>query len=112
MSETALKSEQEKDRELAAQQARDAMAKAFNPVTEDSVIEKKLLDALTIMPQDLKVAVLDYAEYLINKHIQNNSTSIIQSQESQKKRQAGLLKGKIWMADDFDAPLEEMQDYM
>jgi hypothetical protein len=25
---------------------------------------------------------------------------------SVKKREAGLLKGKIWMADDFDAPLE------
>jgi ATP-dependent DNA helicase RecG len=24
----------------------------------------------------------------------------------------GCLRGKVWMADDFDAPLEEMQDYM
>jgi len=24
----------------------------------------------------------------------------------------GCFKGKIWMADDFDAPLEEMQEYM
>jgi antitoxin (DNA-binding transcriptional repressor) of toxin-antitoxin stability system len=26
--------------------------------------------------------------------------------------QAGSMKGKIWMADDFDAPLEELRDYM
>jgi hypothetical protein len=64
------------------------------------------------MPKNLKLAVLDYAEYLISKHTQNNSASTTQSQEPQKKRQAGLLKGKIWIADDFDAPLEEMQDYM
>jgi Protein of unknown function (DUF2281) len=29
-----------------------------------------------------------------------------------KKRVAGSLKGKIWYADDFDAPLEDLKDYM
>jgi hypothetical protein len=29
-----------------------------------------------------------------------------------KKRKAGLLKGKIWIADDFDAPLEDLRDYV
>ena len=24
----------------------------------------------------------------------------------------GCLKGKVWMADDFNAPLKEMQEYM
>ena len=24
----------------------------------------------------------------------------------------GMLKGKVWMSDDFDAPLEEMEEYM
>jgi DNA-damage-inducible protein J len=24
----------------------------------------------------------------------------------------GIMKGKIWMADDFDAPLEEFKEYM
>jgi prevent-host-death family protein len=24
----------------------------------------------------------------------------------------GIFKGKIWMADDFDAPLEEFKDYL
>jgi len=24
----------------------------------------------------------------------------------------GFLKGKVWMADDFNAPLEEMKEYM
>ena len=24
----------------------------------------------------------------------------------------GLLKGKVWMADDFNAPLEEFKEYM
>jgi hypothetical protein len=24
----------------------------------------------------------------------------------------GILKGKVWMADDFDEPLDEMKEYM
>lgn len=29
-----------------------------------------------------------------------------------KPRRPGRLKGQIWMADDFDEPLEEFADYM
>jgi len=28
------------------------------------------------------------------------------------KRKAGNAKGKIWMAEDFDAPLDDFKDYM
>jgi antitoxin (DNA-binding transcriptional repressor) of toxin-antitoxin stability system len=30
----------------------------------------------------------------------------------QRPRKAGSAKGKIWMAPDFDAPLEEFKEYM
>ncbi|MEA5419323.1 DUF2281 domain-containing protein [Spirulina sp. CCNP1310] len=30
---------------------------------------------------------------------------------SQKRRQSGSAKGKIWMAADFDAPLDDFQSY-
>jgi antitoxin (DNA-binding transcriptional repressor) of toxin-antitoxin stability system len=29
-----------------------------------------------------------------------------------KRRQFGSAKGLIWMAEDFDAPLEDFKDYM
>jgi Protein of unknown function (DUF2281) len=29
-----------------------------------------------------------------------------------KRRQSGSAKGQIWMAPDFDAPLEDFQEYM
>jgi len=32
--------------------------------------------------------------------------------EHLKEREFGCLKGQIWMADDFDAPLEDFKDYM
>ena len=33
-------------------------------------------------------------------------------QEEKKEREFGCLKGQIWMADDFCAPLEDFKDYM
>jgi len=32
--------------------------------------------------------------------------------EPGKEREFGCLKGQIWMAEDFDAPLEDFSDYM
>lgn len=29
-----------------------------------------------------------------------------------RERKPGSAKGKIWMSEDFDAPLEDFQDYM
>jgi hypothetical protein len=31
---------------------------------------------------------------------------------SDGKREMGFLRGQIWMADDFDAPLEDFAEYM
>ena len=33
-------------------------------------------------------------------------------QNQEKRRGFGCLKGQIWMAEDFDAPLEDFKDYM
>lgn len=32
--------------------------------------------------------------------------------EKPEPRQFGIAKGKIWMADDFDAPLDDFAEYM
>ena len=40
------------------------------------------------------------------------SYHIVSAQEPKKDRKAGCLKGQIWMADDFDEPLEDFKDYM
>ena len=37
---------------------------------------------------------------------------IVTAQELQKNRQRGCVKGDYWMAEDFDAPLEDFKDYM
>jgi hypothetical protein len=35
-----------------------------------------------------------------------------EAQEQKKERKFGCLKGQIWMADDFDEPLDDFKDYM
>jgi hypothetical protein len=34
------------------------------------------------------------------------------AQEQKKEREFGCVKGDYWMAEDFDAPLEDFKDYM
>jgi len=38
--------------------------------------------------------------------------SSAEKNEPLKEREFGCMKGKIWMADDFNAPLEDFKDYM
>jgi len=33
-------------------------------------------------------------------------------QKQKKEREFGCAKGQFWMADDFDAPLDDFKDYM
>ncbi len=79
--------------------------------SEPSSLDEEVLKVFAGMPDALKVEVLHYAEYLISKYLHNSEVSV-QLEKSKKKRQAGVLKGKIWMSDDFDEPLEEMKEYM
>lgn len=72
------------------------------------MIQPTLLEKLEALPESLQKEVLHYAEFLLEKY----ASSSPQEAAAVKKRKAGLLKGKIKMADDFDAPLEEMKDYM
>ncbi|APB33569.1 putative conserved small protein [Gloeomargarita lithophora Alchichica-D10] len=70
--------------------------------------DTEILQTITQMPESLKQEVLHYAKYLIENYTESKNGE----KEPRKKRRAGSLKGKIWMADDFDAPLEDLKDYM
>jgi len=60
-----------------------------------------ILKKLEQLPQPLQIEVLHYIEFLLEKYAQQPAAPT-----PTKKRKAGLLKGKIWMADDFDAPIQ------
>jgi len=65
--------------------------------------ETALLNIAENLPDDLKIELLHYAEYLMNKSL--NAT---------KKPLAGSMKGTfvLPLPEDFDAPLEEFEEYM
>ena len=40
------------------------------------------------------------------------SYQTVTAQEPKKEREFGCAKGQFWMAEDFDAPLDDFKDYM
>lgn len=73
------------------------------------MIRPTLLEKLEALPESLQTEVLHYIEFLSERYLDKTDAS-----ESQHKKRGGfgIWKGKVWMADDFDAPLEDMKDYM
>ena len=71
------------------------------------------------LPESLQVEALHYVEYLTSSRVGKITENLDQTPLGQveapsitKKRNGfGILKGKISIADDFDAPLEEFSDY-
>ncbi|MCU0327037.1 MAG: DUF2281 domain-containing protein [Spirosomaceae bacterium] len=60
-----------------------------------------LLSKLSSLPQNLKIEVMDYIEFLEKKY-----------KNSKPHPKAGCMKGTFKMADDFDAPLDDFKEYM
>jgi hypothetical protein len=72
------------------------------------MVSPQLIATLDKLPPDIQVEILHYAEYLAAKYGQSLSAA----PSPQKYRQAGTMKGMFTMAEDFDAPLEDLKDYM
>lgn len=71
------------------------------------MLETTILEYLHQLPDSLQQEVLHYTQFLLETHAKNTPVS-------PKKRQAGFLKGTfvLPLAEDFDAPLEDFQEYM
>lgn len=70
--------------------------------------DSEILQTIAKMPEPLKQELLHYAKALIESH--SNSDAL--SEKPASRGGLGIWKGKIWIADDFDAPLEDFKDYM
>lgn len=68
----------------------------------------ELIATLNKLPESLQQEVLHYAEFLAQKY----ATEQPQTPPPKKYRQAGTMQGLIVMSDDFDAPLEDLKDYL
>jgi antitoxin (DNA-binding transcriptional repressor) of toxin-antitoxin stability system len=70
-----------------------------------------LEEAATKLPE-LFEAALRGEEVLVTANGEINATIQLVPRAPSRRPQFGSAKGKIWMADDFDAPLEEFKEYM
>jgi hypothetical protein len=64
-----------------------------------------ILAELSILPEHLKVQVVNYIRFL-------KSPLVISTDQGHKKPKFGFGKFKIEISEDFDAPLEDFKDYM
>ncbi|MEX2514404.1 MAG: DUF2281 domain-containing protein [Cyclobacteriaceae bacterium] len=66
---------------------------------DNSTLHKKI----NSLPENLKKEVQDFVDFLLTK----TKTDL-----EKRPRVFGSLKGKIKIAADFDAPIEDFKDYM
>ena len=62
-----------------------------------------LYNKINSLPENLKKEVLDFVEFLQTK---------TRKSPSKKPRAFGSLKGKIKLAEDFDAPMDDFKEYI
>uniref|UniRef100_B8HJS6 DUF2281 domain-containing protein n=1 Tax=Cyanothece sp. (strain PCC 7425 / ATCC 29141) TaxID=395961 RepID=B8HJS6_CYAP4 len=75
-------------------------------------VEAEIIETVSQMPESLKQELLHYAKYLFENYSQVEAAQADVGQPKKKRGGFGILKGKIWMADDFDEPLEDLKEYM
>jgi Protein of unknown function (DUF2281) len=64
---------------------------------------------LTTLPESLQIEALHYIEYLTSRRERPVQEPL--EPLTPKRNGFGILKGRVTIADDFDAPLEEFADY-
>jgi hypothetical protein len=70
---------------------------------EIGTLEKKIAK----LPDELKLKVEGYVDALLGDYTHSDESSF-----SGKNRGYGSLKGKVWMSEDFNEPLEDFKEYM
>ena len=70
-------------------------------------VKEQLINDIKMLPENI---LLEISSIIRERIVLNDK----QLNDIGAKRRAmfGCMKGKMWIADDFDAPLEEMKEYM
>jgi hypothetical protein len=68
----------------------------------------QLIAVLDKLSPDLQTEIFHYAEYLATKYAQTAQPNTL----PKTYRQAGTMKGMFTISADFDAPLEDLKDYV
>ncbi|MEL6470518.1 MAG: DUF2281 domain-containing protein [Cyanobacteria bacterium J06623_4] len=77
-------------------------------------LESSIIKNIKKLPETMQQAVLLYTEFLVKRSTEGDAIQLESVPEVRRDRRGGLgvWKGKIWIADDFDAPLDDFQEYM
>lgn len=67
--------------------------------------DKQWMHDFETLPPEKQAEVVDFIQFLKSRLEQ-------QAQPQKTKRPFGVLKGEVWMSDDFEAPLEDFAEYM
>jgi DNA-damage-inducible protein J len=77
----------------------------------DADIKQQAQDIFNSLGLDMSTAVNVFLRQAIQKR--GIPFPVVEHPESlRKKPQLGGWEGKVWMADDFDAPLDDFKEYM
>lgn len=74
--------------------------------------EQTIYNQLLHMPEQLKLEVLHYIQFLTTNYKNNKTFELRQSATSGKRPVFGSAKGKYVLSPDFDEPLEDFNEYM
>ncbi|QXU41840.1 DUF2281 domain-containing protein [Pedobacter sp. D749] len=64
-----------------------------------------ILEKIKMIPVAYQQEVEDFIDFILQKKVNKKD-------EGNSPRKLGLLKGKMKMSDDFNAPLDDFKDYM
>jgi len=76
----------------------------------DSNVKNRAQDVFSALGLDMTSAINIFLRQAIRKN--GIPFELIADEPHKKTRQFGRLMGKMWIADDWDAPLEDSKDYM
>jgi hypothetical protein len=77
-------------------------------------MEQALLEQIQRLPESVQQEALQYIEGLVAKHNQSVQTPpLVRVRTVGNRKDAfGIWKGEVWMSGDFNAPLDDLQEYM
>lgn len=73
------------------------------------MLEATILENLQQLPESLQQDVLHYIQSLLKQQSAHHSPETIHPNRQQA---FGIWQGKVRLSDDFDAPMNDFQDYM
>jgi len=70
-----------------------------------------ILEKLQKLPPEKRQEVEDFLDYLLDKYVTKDDVDM-ETIAEQRRKNAGRLRGQIWMADDFNETPDDFKDYM